>query len=83
MEEISAATRIAFYRQHIAENPDVLEYFEQATPVNELVHRAHGFAAGAPQRKPPSWKICERFHGFLVGCKAAMRCLPGLEWAMR
>ena len=25
-----------FYRRHIAENPDVLEYFEQATPVNEL-----------------------------------------------
>ena len=24
------------YRQEIAENPDVLEYFEQATPVNEL-----------------------------------------------
>jgi phosphoenolpyruvate carboxylase len=26
----------AFYRKHIAENPEVLEYFEQATPVNEL-----------------------------------------------
>jgi phosphoenolpyruvate carboxylase len=25
-----------FYRQQIAENPEVLEYFEQATPVNEL-----------------------------------------------
>jgi phosphoenolpyruvate carboxylase len=25
-----------FYRREIAENPDVLEYFEQATPVNEL-----------------------------------------------
>lgn len=25
-----------FYRKNIAENPDVLEYFEQATPVNEL-----------------------------------------------
>jgi len=24
------------YRRHIADNPDVLEYFEQATPVNEL-----------------------------------------------
>jgi phosphoenolpyruvate carboxylase len=26
----------AIYRQEIAENPDVVEYFEQATPVNEL-----------------------------------------------
>jgi phosphoenolpyruvate carboxylase len=26
----------AAYRRDIAENPDVLEYFEQATPVNEL-----------------------------------------------
>jgi phosphoenolpyruvate carboxylase len=25
-----------FYRREIAENPDILEYFEQATPVNEL-----------------------------------------------
>ncbi len=35
IEEISQkAYRI--YRQEIADNPDVLEYFEQATPVNEL-----------------------------------------------
>jgi len=35
IEEISSeAYRI--YRREIAENPDVLEYFEQATPVNEL-----------------------------------------------
>ena len=35
IEEISQeAYRV--YRRDIAENPDVLEYFEQATPVNEL-----------------------------------------------
>jgi phosphoenolpyruvate carboxylase len=35
MEEMSAeAYRV--YRRDIAENPDVLEYFEQATPVHEL-----------------------------------------------
>jgi phosphoenolpyruvate carboxylase len=35
MEEMSAeAFRV--YRRDIAENPEVLEYFEQATPVNEL-----------------------------------------------
>ena len=31
-----------FYRRHIAENPEVLEYFELATPVNELEHARIG-----------------------------------------
>lgn len=31
-----------FYREHIAENPEVLEYFEQATPVGELEHARIG-----------------------------------------
>jgi phosphoenolpyruvate carboxylase len=35
MESMSADA-FAFYREHIAENPEVLEYFELATPVNEL-----------------------------------------------
>ncbi len=41
MESMSADA-FAFYREHIAENPDVLEYFEQATPVNELEHARIG-----------------------------------------
>src|SRR5215469_1250747 len=32
----------AFYREHIAENADILEYFEQSTPVNELEHARIG-----------------------------------------
>jgi len=32
----------AFYREHIAGNPEVIEYFEQATPVNELEHARIG-----------------------------------------
>src|SRR5713101_5024708 len=32
----------AFYRKHIADNSEVLEYFEQATPVNELEHARIG-----------------------------------------
>ncbi|HXY51590.1 MAG TPA: phosphoenolpyruvate carboxylase [Terriglobales bacterium] len=32
----------AFYRCHIAENPEVRDYFEQATPVNELEHARFG-----------------------------------------
>jgi len=35
MESMSAAA-FAFYRKHIAENPEVVQYFEEATPVNEL-----------------------------------------------
>jgi phosphoenolpyruvate carboxylase len=37
-EAIEEMSQEAFrtYRREIAENPDVLEYFEQATPVNEL-----------------------------------------------
>jgi phosphoenolpyruvate carboxylase len=37
-----SADAFAFYRKHIAENSNVLEYFEQATPVNELEHARIG-----------------------------------------
>jgi phosphoenolpyruvate carboxylase len=32
----------AFYRKHIAEDPDVRQYFEQATPVEEMEHARIG-----------------------------------------
>jgi phosphoenolpyruvate carboxylase len=35
LEEMSASA-FAYYRQQIAENPDVLRYFEEGTPVKEL-----------------------------------------------
>jgi phosphoenolpyruvate carboxylase len=35
LEEMSETAR-AFYRRHIAENPDLVTYFEQATPVLEF-----------------------------------------------
>ncbi|HEY4740434.1 MAG TPA: phosphoenolpyruvate carboxylase [Candidatus Acidoferrales bacterium] len=41
MDEISADA-LSFYRQRIAESPEALEYFEQATPVNELIHARIG-----------------------------------------
>jgi phosphoenolpyruvate carboxylase len=41
MESMSA-NAFAFYRKHIAENHEVLEYFEQATPVNELEYARIG-----------------------------------------
>jgi phosphoenolpyruvate carboxylase len=37
METISREA-LAFYREKIAENPDVMSYFEDATPVEELEH---------------------------------------------
>jgi phosphoenolpyruvate carboxylase len=40
--ETMSADSFAFYRKHIAENSEVLEYFEQATPVNELEHARLG-----------------------------------------
>jgi len=41
MERMSQEA-FAFYRRHVAENPDMLTYFEQATPVNELEHAQIG-----------------------------------------
>lgn len=35
LEEMSA-TALGFYRRHIADNPDLVSYFEQATPVLEF-----------------------------------------------
>lgn len=40
--ETMSKDAFAFYRKHIAENSEVLEYFEQATPVNELEYARIG-----------------------------------------
>jgi phosphoenolpyruvate carboxylase len=55
MEEISRDA-FWFYRQHIAENPEVLEYFEQATPVNELVFARMG---SRPARRTQSHELAD------------------------
>jgi phosphoenolpyruvate carboxylase len=41
MEEMSREA-FGFYRRHIADNPDILTYFQQATPVGELEHAKIG-----------------------------------------
>ncbi|HEX8174119.1 MAG TPA: phosphoenolpyruvate carboxylase [Pyrinomonadaceae bacterium] len=41
VEELSRSA-FAFYRERIAESPDVLTYFEEATPVRELEHARLG-----------------------------------------
>jgi phosphoenolpyruvate carboxylase len=40
--EAMSGDAFSFYRKHIAENAQVLEYFEQATPVNEFEHARIG-----------------------------------------
>jgi phosphoenolpyruvate carboxylase len=40
--EAMSADAFGFYRKHIAENSEVLEYFEQSTPVNELEYARIG-----------------------------------------
>jgi len=53
MEQMSGDA-FAFYRTNIADNPEVLEYFEQATPVNELEHAQIG---SRPARRSQSRKL--------------------------
>jgi phosphoenolpyruvate carboxylase len=53
MEQMSADA-FRFYRTNIAENPEILEYFEQATPVNELEHAQIG---SRPTRRSQSRKL--------------------------
>jgi phosphoenolpyruvate carboxylase len=53
MEEMSAQA-FQFYRHHAAENPEILTYFEQATPVNELEHARIG---SRPARRSQSRKL--------------------------
>jgi len=54
------------------ENPDVLTYFEEATPVQELEHARIG---SRPTRRSANRAVdCAPFPGSSAGCKAAMFC---------
>jgi phosphoenolpyruvate carboxylase len=55
MEEMSQDA-FEFYRRHIVENPDLLLYFEQATPVNELEHARMG---SRPARRTESHRLLD------------------------
>ena len=52
--EIMSQDAYAFYRERISDNPEVLEYFEQATPVNELEHARIG---SRPARRSRSRRL--------------------------
>ncbi len=54
--ETMSLNAYAFYREHIAENPEILEYFEEATPVNELEHARIG---SRPARRSQSRRLEE------------------------
>jgi phosphoenolpyruvate carboxylase len=53
MEEMSQDA-FAFYRRNIAENPEVLDYFEQSTPVNQLEYARIG---SRPARRSAGQKL--------------------------
>jgi phosphoenolpyruvate carboxylase len=53
MESMSQSA-FAYYRRHIADDPDVLTYFEQATPVNELENMQIG---SRPSRRNQSRRL--------------------------
>jgi phosphoenolpyruvate carboxylase len=53
MDQMSADA-FRFYRTNIAENPDILQYFEQATPVNQLEHAQIG---SRPARRSQSQRL--------------------------
>ena len=53
MDQMSADA-FRFYRTNIAENPDILQYFEQATPVNQLEHAQIG---SRPARRSKSQRL--------------------------
>jgi phosphoenolpyruvate carboxylase len=52
--ETMSADAFAFYRRSIAEDPEVLRYFEEGTPVNELEHAHIG---SRPSRRGGSRKV--------------------------
>jgi phosphoenolpyruvate carboxylase len=52
--EAMSQSAFAYYRKHIAENPDVLLYFEQATPISELENMQIG---SRPSRRSQSRRL--------------------------
>jgi phosphoenolpyruvate carboxylase len=55
LDDLSAIS-FSFYRKHILEDPDVVTYFEQSTPVGELEHAKIG---SRPARRSASPKLSD------------------------
>ncbi len=74
MEEMSE-NAFAFYRQRIVENPDVLAYFEEATPVQELEHARIG---SRPARRGETQDLADlRAIPWVFGWMQSRHVLPG------
>ncbi|MGI9066442.1 MAG: phosphoenolpyruvate carboxylase [Pyrinomonadaceae bacterium] len=74
MEEMSE-NAFAFYREHIVENPDVLTYFEEATPVEELEHARIG---SRPARRSETRGLRDlRAIPWVFGWMQSRHVLPG------
>ncbi len=82
MEQLSGDA-FAFYRKNIAENPDILPYFQQATPVNELEHARIG---SRPARRSASERLEDlRAIPWVFGWMQSRHALPawfGVGYAM-
>ena len=82
MEEMSADA-YAFYREKVAENPDILPYFQQATPVGELEHARIG---SRPARRGESRGLDDlRAIPWVFGWMQSRHVLPawfGVGWAL-
>jgi phosphoenolpyruvate carboxylase len=73
MERMSADA-FGFYRENIAENPDILVYFEQATPVNQLEHVRIG---SRPSRRSRSQRLADlRAIPWVFGWMQSRHALP-------
>ena len=79
-----SADAYEFYRHNVAENSDFLEYFEQATPVNELEHARIG---SRPARRSASRKLEDlRAIPWVFGWMQSRHALPawfGVGYALR
>ncbi|APG24283.1 MAG: phosphoenolpyruvate carboxylase [Syntrophotalea acetylenica] len=74
LEEMSLLA-LSFYRRHIVENPDLVPYFEQATPVQEFELAKIG---SRPARRKPAGGIDDlRAIPWVFGWMQSRHVLPG------
>jgi phosphoenolpyruvate carboxylase len=69
-----SADAFTYYRSNIADNPEVLQYFEQATPVNEMEHAQIG---SRPTRRSQSRQLDDlRAIPWVFGWMQSRHALP-------
>ena len=74
LEEMSGIA-FAFYREHVVENPDIISYFEEATPVQELEHARIG---SRPARRSEARGLADlRAIPWVFGWMQSRHVLPG------